>query len=139
MLFSEEVIVVDSLLHSLGYRTKGTNVVPQTEWQKKTFGAAKIVTQKIKSVKATAGGSRTFYRFTLTKETYASQTAASKRIKNLRKLLPPDVNTKMNPDLILCDGFVHNNSAYILSTDVNLFSYDELPRVLSLLREHLQK
>lgn len=138
-VLSTEPVVADGVLHNWGYKSKSIKSVHQSNWHKQTFGEAVIATQFIKSIKPISKGLRTYYRFTITKETYDSQESADLRIKNLKILRPPNVHTKMNPEYILREGFTLNNKAYIISTDVLSFSVDELPRLILLLKKELQK
>lgn len=136
-LYSEE-IVSESTAKEWGYKTVGSFSVNQSEWEKETFGEAKVFKQKIKSLKPTKEGSYTYYRFTITREIYKNEKIAQERVEKLKRLFPPGTNTKKFPDLVLCEGFTINSSVYTLSTNVQAFTYEELPRVLSLLKEKLE-
>jgi hypothetical protein len=132
---ADSSIVPTSKLKSWGYRTKSTESPKQTKWEKNQFGKATIFKQQIKGINEYSKGTKTYYRFTLTKETYQNYQKAQDRIKKLFST-PPGVSTKMYPELVLREGFAVDKVVYIVSTDVMMFSYKELPKVTKLLKEY---
>lgn len=68
-----EEIVSASTLTSWGYLRVSSSSVNQSEWHRETFGEAALYRERIKSIDPVEKGSRTFYRFTLTKESYLNE------------------------------------------------------------------
>lgn len=126
--------IVDShQLKSWGYFTKSIEKDIQTDWEKKQFGTARVIKQKIKAAEPTSKNSETYFRFTIRQETYHNANFAQNRIKKMF-FRPPGLNTKMNPEYLLRDGFSIGKDAFIISTDVLSFSKTELPMLVKKLK-----
>jgi|GEM_PF-6513246 len=135
-LVQTSLIVNEQKLTDWGYRTNAYGDKDLEKWEVSKFGKANISYQKIKSIKEVPGWPNAYYRFIIIKEAYPSNRAASRRLKML-KVIPREMESKQFPEYILRKGFVHNNSVYIVSTDVLKFEIEELPRIFQLLKEYI--
>ena len=130
---SAQSIVNESILEDWGYRSLGTNRVSQTEYQKEVFGEAEIRTQSIRANEAIEGMPGYFCSFVIVEETYPSVDAASKRRGNLHAH-ETGLNSKMNAEFVLRDGFQVQNRVLFASTQVTLFHEVGMPKLLEHLR-----
>lgn len=131
-------IVPETILAQWGYRTVTNDVARQRDWQDQRFGPAAVRAQRIKAIAEVPRSPHTFYRFTLTEESYASSQAATNRVAGLLDI-PRSVDTKTEPELLLCRGFAASNHVLIVSTDVYGFYLDELPKVFERLKFRVQR
>lgn len=129
-------IVDERSLSHWGYKTIASGEKNQTKWEKSKFGSATIYSQKIKATKEVSDWPNAYYRFTITREEYLSDSKAQKRLKKLYKT-PPHINTKMHPEYVLRKGFRKGTCVYIVSTDVLKFEIEELPRIFELLEAYI--
>ena len=135
-LVRTNLIVNEQTLAEWGYGTKEYGEKAQQEWEVSKFGKANISYQNVKSIKEVPDWPNAYYRFTILKEEYPSDKAASSRLGDL-KVIPKGMESKEFSEYILRKGFVESSSVYIISTDVLKFEMEELPRVFQLLKEHI--
>ena len=134
--YASTQIVDETSLSQWGYKTITSGEKNQTEWESSEFGSATIYSQKIKATKEVSDWPNAYYRFTITKEEYISESKAQKRLKELYKT-PSHINTKMHPEYVLRKGFRKGTCVYIISTDVLKFEIEELPRMFDLLEAYI--
>lgn len=121
-------LLSQSEVAQLGFKTKAVRTSVQSKWDQQQFGSASVIEQDIRSLNPMTADSSTFPRFTVVRETYARPEAASNRLKRLRDH-DPDLDDKMNPGLVLRDGFTSGENVWIVTTDAVVFSHNELQKV----------
>ena len=130
-------IVHKTALLEWGYNEVGFSSIEQTTWEKDNYGVAVIHQQEVKAINEVPGWPRAFYRFTITRAVFSNEASALKRVKDIHAY-PPEVDIKMQPEYILRQGFRTGKTVYFLSTDVVQFEREELPRILKLLKRHIE-
>ena len=133
---SKNPIVEETTLMEWGYKTLGFEEVEQSNWSQGQFGEAKQYIQKIKAVAEVPDWPNAYYRFELTKLDFPTAAAAKKRLSEMHAH-PPDVDPKMFPEYVLRDGIRIKNTVFFVSTDVQKFELEELPRVVDLLKRYV--
>jgi len=121
-------LLSQSEVAQLGFKTKAVRASVQSKWDQEHFGSASVVEQDIRSLNPMAESSLTYPRYTVVCETYDRPEAAINRLKRLRNH-DPDLDGKMNPGLVLRDGFASGENVWIVTTDAVVFSDQELQRV----------
>lgn len=104
----------------LGFKTRAVRAPVQSKWDQEHFGSASIVEQDIRSLNPMAEDPSCFPRYTIIRETYDNPQAASNRLRNFRDH-DPDLNSKMNPKLVLRDGFASGENIWFVTTDAVIF------------------
>ncbi|MCG8598846.1 MAG: hypothetical protein MI807_01780 [Verrucomicrobiales bacterium] len=127
-------IVDDYILEDWGYRSLGTNIVPQSDYEKNMFGEAEVRVQSIKANHAIEGMPGYFCSFVIVEESYPDEAAAIKRKGNLHAHAP-EIDTKMNANYVLRDGFRVQNRILFASTQATLFHEVGMPDLLQNLKE----
>lgn len=127
-------IVDNSILEDWGYRSLGTNIVPQSDYEKNMFGEAEVRAQSIKANEAIDGMPGYFCSFVIVEETYPDEAAAIKRKGNLHAHAP-EIDTKMNANYVLRDGFRVQNRILFASTQATLFHEAGMPDLLKNLKD----
>lgn len=126
---------LEKKLASLGYRITFRNNPVPTDWQKNEFDLQSQRIYAVKSLKPVRGERNLYYRFSVAVETYKNESDAEKRMAFITKT-PPGVDSKMQPEYVLREGFRRGRLVYTVSTDVYKFYLDgDLKR----LREKLEK
>jgi len=131
-------IIPEAEIARWNYKTVQVSKGKQHDWEKLQFGRAKIKTQRIKAKFEVPNWPKAYYRFTISEETYASPEKAKIRLQRLFDT-PPDVNTKMEPEFVLRKGIQDGKKVIIISTDVKMFSYKELPKIFEKVEKFLKE
>ena len=116
--------VLEKALVSAGYAIKGkTDPVP-SDWEKEQFHLRSKYRVQVKSTKPIPGERGLYFRFTVDIEAYLNEADAQKRLDRI-KSTPPGVDSKMEPEYVLREGFQRGNLVYVVSTDVYKFVLDK--------------
>jgi hypothetical protein len=127
-----QLIIAESALQTLGYKTLETLRHDQSQWEIKEFGQATITWQSIKGLNELKDWKNAYYRFRIAEETFSTAQEARHRIERIRDI-PPGLDTKTDPHWMLRDGIAIGNSAYIASTDSEKFMSEALPSIMQFL------
>ncbi len=119
-------------VEAMGFKTQSAKVVTQGKWHQEQFGEASISSQKIKSLTAMEGHSDMYPRFEIIRETFSDSNRASIRGERLDETDPSVF------DKSIYRGFVIENDVWIIVADAHIFGYDELNKVLTKLKVHIE-
>jgi hypothetical protein len=126
----------EEALISWGYFVKERTTPTPTAWEKATFNIKSKRSIFVKSRKPVPGVATTYYRFTLTQETYADEAQAKNRLENLFQK-PPYFDGFDEYEFALRKGYQRDQFVYVLGTDAVLFE-KELQRLAKHLQEVLK-
>lgn len=129
-IFPEEAV------SSWGYRTIGTGVFEQSDWEIENFGRAEVRNQCIKGIEELKDWENAYYRFRISEEVFETSAQARKRVDKVGDA-PPGQHTKAYPEWTLCDGRWSGRTAIIVSTDSTKFKEEALPDLIAKIEAYL--
>ncbi len=125
----------EEALVSWGYQVKQRSELTPTPWERNTFNLQNKRSIFVKSRRPVPGEANTYYRFTLTEETYPEATSAKNRLAHLFQK-PPDFNAQDEYSFALRIGYQLDNFVYVIGTDAILFE-KEMQRLAKQLQKAL--
>ena len=126
----------EEALISWGYQIKQRHEPMPTKWEQETFKLQGKKSIFVKHKTPMPEEANTYYRFTLTEESYPDEMRAKHRLENLFQK-PPDFDEQERYSFGLRKGYRHHRFVYVIETDALLFEKElqrlarELEKVLS--------